>query len=69
MIVVKVGGAAGIDLDAVTAELAGLNEPWLLVHGGNAELDEVTRAFGREPRFVTSPSGHTWIRIPKTIAA
>ena len=57
MIVVKLGGAAGIDADAVLADLAGLGEPWLLVHGGNAELDAVSRRLGLEPRFVTSPQG------------
>ena len=59
MIVVKLGGADGIDVDAVVRDLAGLGEPWVLVHGGNAELDHVSRALGCEPRFVTSPSGHT----------
>ena len=59
MIVVKLGGAEGIDIDAVLEDLASLNESWVLVHGGNAELDLVSKALGHEPRFVTSPSGHT----------
>lgn len=57
-LVVKLGGAAGIDVQAVLADLASLERPWVLVHGGNAELDAVSRRMGHEPRFVTSPSGH-----------
>ena len=59
MLVVKLGGAAGMDADAVLKDLASIQEPWVLVHGGNAELNEVSRKMGHEPRFVTSPSGFT----------
>lgn len=58
MLVVKMGGAAGIDPEALLGELAALEEPWVLVHGGNQELSDLTRRLGHEPRFVTSPSGH-----------
>lgn len=59
ILVVKLGGGAGLDVDAVLRDLASRREPWVLVHGGNAELDAVSRQMGHEPRFVTSPSGHT----------
>jgi [amino group carrier protein]-L-2-aminoadipate 6-kinase len=59
ILVVKLGGGAGLDLDAVVADLAAIQQPWILVHGGNAELNDVSRRLGHEPRFVTSPSGHT----------
>jgi acetylglutamate/LysW-gamma-L-alpha-aminoadipate kinase len=58
-LVVKLGGGAGLDVDAVLRDLAALARPWVLVHGGNAELDELSRRLGHAPRFVTSPSGHT----------
>lgn len=58
MIVVKLGGAAGIDAGPLLAELAALDEPWVLVHGGNQELDALVRALGDEPAFFTTPSGH-----------
>lgn len=58
MLVVKMGGAAGIEPEALLDELAALEEPWVLVHGGNQELSELSRRLGHEPRFVTSPSGH-----------
>lgn len=59
LLVVKIGGGADVDLEPTLRELADRDEPWVLVHGGNAELDEVSRALGHEPRFVTSPSGYT----------
>ena len=62
MIVVKVGGAAGIDLDAVTRDVAALwaeGERIVLVHGGGDETNRMAEALGLPPRFVTSPSGFT----------
>jgi acetylglutamate/LysW-gamma-L-alpha-aminoadipate kinase len=34
-------------------------EPWILVHGGNQELNAVSEKMGHKPRFVTSPGGYT----------
>ncbi|ABF44980.1 N-acetylglutamate kinase [Deinococcus geothermalis DSM 11300] len=62
MIVVKVGGSAGIDYDAVCADLAALwqgGQRFVLVHGGSGETNRVAQALGHPPRFVTSPSGYT----------
>lgn len=59
MFVVKVGGAAGINVDNVLDDLAQIPEPWVLVHGGNQELNAVSEKLGHTPRFVTSPSGFT----------
>jgi [amino group carrier protein]-L-2-aminoadipate 6-kinase len=58
-LVVKLGGGANLDVDAVLRDLAALQRPWVLVHGGNAELNEVSTKLGHQPRFVTSPSGYT----------
>ena len=64
MIVVKVGGSAGVNLDAVcqdVAELArgGMSPARLvLVHGGSHETNEISQKLGHAPRFVTSVSGH-----------
>ena len=60
-LVVKVGGADGIDMQAVVADVAAL---WreggrvVVVHGGSAETNRVSERLGVPPRFVTSPSGH-----------
>ena len=62
MIVVKVGGSEGIDLDAVCEDVASLwreGRRMVLVHGGSGETNRVAEALGHPPRFVTSPSGYT----------
>jgi acetylglutamate/LysW-gamma-L-alpha-aminoadipate kinase len=60
MIVCKVGGADGVDLDALADDMAALVKEGVelvLVHGGSAETNRVAEALGHPPRFVTSPSG------------
>ncbi|MDQ3397966.1 MAG: [LysW]-aminoadipate kinase [Deinococcota bacterium] len=62
MIVVKVGGSAGIDYDALCQDVAALRQEGqelIVVHGGSSETNRVARALGHPPRFVTSPSGFT----------
>jgi len=62
MIVVKIGGSAGNDYDALCDDIA---ERWragerlILVHGGSDQTNRLGEALGHPPRFVTSPSGHT----------
>jgi acetylglutamate/LysW-gamma-L-alpha-aminoadipate kinase len=58
-LVVKLGGAAGIDAEPLLRELAVQAAPWVLVHGGNEELSDLSRRLGHTPRFIESPSGHT----------
>jgi acetylglutamate/LysW-gamma-L-alpha-aminoadipate kinase len=63
MLVVKIGGGAGIgaaafawfaaDLAALTAE----GRQVVVVHGGNAEFSALSAALGRPPRMVTSATG------------
>ena len=62
MIIVKVGGALGIDYDALCDDVAALykqGRQLILVHGGSAETNRVAEALGHPPKFVTSPSGYT----------
>ena len=62
MLVVKVGGAEGVDYDAVCddlAELARDGVPWVLVHGGSHETNRVAEALGHPPVFLTSAGGYT----------
>ena len=61
-IIVKVGGSAGIDYNAVCADIAALwkaGQRLVLVHGGSGETNRVAEALGHPPKFVTSPSGYT----------
>ena len=62
MIVVKVGGSAGIDYDALCADVAQLwkqGQKLVLVHGGSGETNRVAELLGHPPKFVTSPSGYS----------
>lgn len=62
MIVIKVGGGAGIDYAPLCADIAALQragQRLMLVHGGSAETNALAEALGHAPRFVSSPSGYT----------
>jgi acetylglutamate/LysW-gamma-L-alpha-aminoadipate kinase len=60
MIVVKIGGGAAIGMEAYARfaqDVASLNQPLVIVHGGNAEFSQLSEALGMPPRMVTSSSG------------
>ncbi|GAC1443535.1 MAG: [LysW]-aminoadipate kinase [Chloroflexota bacterium] len=57
ILVIKLGGSAGIDLERFLADLATIERPYVLVHGANVELDSLMRRLGVEPRLVTSSTG------------
>jgi [amino group carrier protein]-L-2-aminoadipate/L-glutamate 6-kinase len=60
--VVKMGGAAGVNLEAICADVAALvkqDQRVVLVHGGSDETNRLSEQLGHPPRFVTSPSGYT----------
>ncbi len=62
MIVVKVGGSAGINYDALCADVAELwkqGQKLVLVHGGSGETNRIAELLGHPPKFVTSPSGYS----------
>jgi [amino group carrier protein]-L-2-aminoadipate 6-kinase len=60
MLVIKIGGGAAIGQEAYVrfaADVATIDEPLLIVHGGNAEFSQLSDALGMPPRMVTSKSG------------
>ena len=62
MLVVKIGGAAGNNLDTVCEDVASVvkeGQQVVLVHGGSEETNAVSEKLGHPPKFVTSPSGFT----------
>ena len=62
LLVVKAGGAQGVDLKAISqdaGDLISAGYHLVLVHGGSAEANELGEALDYPPRFITSPSGHT----------
>ena len=62
VIVVKLGGAEGVDFSAICRDTAGIlaqGKKLVLVHGGSAEANQLGETVGYPPRFITSPSGYT----------
>src|SRR4051794_9567943 len=62
VIVVKVGGGAGMDYDALCSDIAALwgeGKRLVLVHGGSHETTVRAAQLAPPPRFVTSPSGYS----------
>ncbi len=62
MLVIKIGGAAGLDHDALCQDIAALwgqGQRMVIVHGGGAETDALATRLDHPPRTITTPSGHT----------
>ena len=60
LITVKMGGAAGVNLETIAVDVAALvqqGQQVVLVHGGSDETNKLSEQLGHPPRFVTSPSG------------
>ena len=62
MLIIKIGGAAGIDYGPLCADLAerwAAGERIVLCHGGSDGANRLGEQLDHPARFVTSPSGHT----------
>jgi acetylglutamate/LysW-gamma-L-alpha-aminoadipate kinase len=60
MLVVKLGGGSGMDIDACVQDIAALwhaGRRMVLLHGGADETSELGERLGHPPRFVESVSG------------
>jgi len=60
MLVVKIGGGSGTQIDPAVTDLTGLlrsGRKVLLVHGASGETNILAEKLGKPPRFVTSVSG------------
>ena len=58
MILVKIGGGASINLEAVITDLASLDENVMIVHGANVLRDQLAARLGMEKTILTSVSGY-----------
>ena len=61
MLVVKIGGASGVNTDTIVSDIATQTESGeqlIVVHGGSKLATELGEQLGYPPRFVTSASGH-----------
>ncbi|MEW5807420.1 MAG: [LysW]-aminoadipate kinase [Acidobacteriota bacterium] len=68
MIVIKVGGSQGIDLDFVCDDLASLWKAGMhlvLIHGAGREADELGSRLGHPSQHLTSTQGFTWRRTDR----
>jgi [amino group carrier protein]-L-2-aminoadipate 6-kinase len=61
ILVVKLGGGAGLDLDASCADLAeiAMNRPLVVVHGVSALANRMCEEAGHPVQMLESPSGHS----------
>jgi len=47
MIIVKIGGGEGINLEGIIADLSQVQEKFIIVHGANALRDKLAAALGQ----------------------
>lgn len=61
ILVVKIGGGEGLDLEASIADLARVaaQRPLVVVHGVSAEANQLCEQRGVPVQMLTSPSGHS----------
>ncbi|MEL6272591.1 MAG: [LysW]-aminoadipate kinase, partial [Chloroflexota bacterium] len=61
VLVVKIGGGEGLDLEASVADLAQVaaERPLVIVHGVSAEANRLCEERGVPVRMITSPGGHS----------
>ncbi len=64
MMVVKVGGASGINYDHVLEDLIRYKDI-VLVHGGSDELNKISQKLGKPPIMITTESGYISRRTDK----
>jgi len=59
MMLIKIGGGQQINLDATIADLATLEQPFIIVHGANVLRDQLAQRLGMEKTILTSVSGYS----------
>src|SRR5512135_194001 len=58
MIIVKIGGGEGINLQGIVQDLGQLKEKFIVVHGANALRDKLAEDLRQPKKVVTSVSGY-----------
>jgi len=59
MIIIKIGGGAGLNLTGIIQDLKQVEEKFVIVHGANAARDRLAEALGQPKKVVTSVSGYS----------
>ncbi|ACZ41242.1 acetylglutamate kinase [Thermobaculum terrenum ATCC BAA-798] len=57
MLVIKIGGSKGINVDKILEDVPNIQDKMVIVHGANYELNQVSEQLGHPPRIVTSSTG------------
>lgn len=58
MMLIKIGGGEQINLEATIADLATLEQSFVIVHGANVLRDQLAQQLGKEKTVLTSVSGY-----------
>jgi len=59
MIIVKIGGGSQINMAGIVADLAEIDEPYVIVHGANALRDKLAEDLGQPRQVLTSVKGYS----------
>jgi acetylglutamate/LysW-gamma-L-alpha-aminoadipate kinase len=59
MMLIKIGGGEQINLEATIADLATLDQPFIIVHGANVLRDQLAQRLDIEKTVLTSVSGYS----------
>jgi acetylglutamate/LysW-gamma-L-alpha-aminoadipate kinase len=59
MMLIKIGGGEKINLEATIADLATLEQPFIIVHGANVLRDQLAQRLDIEKTVLTSVSGYS----------
>lgn len=59
MLIIKIGGGDDLNLEAIVADLADLEQSFVIVHGANALRDRVSEKMGFTKQVITSAKGYS----------
>ena len=66
MIIIKIGGGTDINLKNIVADLANLDEQFVIVHGANALRDQIAKDLNKPKKVMTSVSGYASVFSDET---
>ncbi len=66
MMIVKIGGGEAVNLNGIVADLAGLDEPFIIVHGANALRDRLAEQLKAPKKVLQSVSGYSSVFTDNT---
>lgn len=58
MLLIKIGGGVSVNVEGIADDLAGIEQPFVVIHGANALRDELGERLGIRKQVLTSVSGY-----------